>query len=228
MANEGLGKLQKATITPVNNEGKPIDLDRMVECMFNPYEYTVSKSNSYSTTPKDQSDTPNKDFKSPNPQTLTLSLVFDTYEKGEDVSQKTRRLWKFMETKDQDENHKHQRVEPPYVAFSWGSFNFVACITNMTQRFTLFKHDGTPVRAKVDVTFTQFYDVEDYRPKKQNPTSGGGKSERVWRVVLGDRLDSIAASVYGDATQWRRIAEHNRLTNPLHLTPGQSLGIPLD
>jgi hypothetical protein len=228
MSNEELQKMQKAVIRPVDKNGEPIDTEKKVECMFNPFEYTITKSNSYDMSPRNQSDTPNEDFKMSNPQTLTLSLVFDTYEKGEDVSEKTRKLWALMETKNQEKNNKSGRVEPPYVAFSWGTLFFVACITNMTQRFTLFKHDGTPVRAKVDVTFTQYIDVEDYRSKKQNPTSGGGQPERVWKVVSGDRLDAIAARVFGDANQWRRIADHNRLSNPLNLSPGQLLRIPLD
>jgi nucleoid-associated protein YgaU len=114
--------------------------------------------------------------------------------------------------------------EPPYLAFEWGVFYFRAVITNMSQKFTLFKVDGTPVRAQVEVAFTQYADSKDY--KHQNPTSGGGPVQRVWSVVRGDRLDTIAATVYGDATQWRRIADHNGLRDPLALTPGQQLIIP--
>jgi nucleoid-associated protein YgaU len=111
------------------------------------------------------------------------------------------------------------------VAFEWGVFKFVSVITNMTQKFTLFKNDGTPIRAKVDVTFTQYKDVNDY--PGQNPTSGGGPIQRVWRVTQGDRLDTISAAVYGDPTRWRVIAEYNGITNPLALRNGQSLTIPL-
>jgi nucleoid-associated protein YgaU len=98
----------------------------------------------------------------------------------------------------------------------------------MTQKFTLFKKDGTPVRAKVDITFTQYNDIEDYKNQAQNPTSGGGPVLRTWQVIRGDRLDNIAADVYGDATRWRQIAEYNGLDNPLALRPGQRIIIPKD
>ena len=124
------------------------------------------------------------------------------------------------------ESRKKILEAPPAVAFEWGVFCFRAVITNMTQKFTLFKKDGTPVRAKVDVTFTQHEDEKDYA--HQNPTSGGGPVERVWSVVRGDRLDTIAAAVYGDATKWRRIAEHNGIVNPLALPSGRRLTIPED
>ncbi len=100
----------------------------------------------------------------------------------------------------------------------------VAVITAMTQKFTLFKPDGTPVRASIEVTFTQHKDLEDY--PRQNPTSGGGDIERVWRVTAGDRIDTIAYAVYGDASRWRAIADYNDIDDPLTLRAGQQLIIP--
>jgi hypothetical protein len=138
------------------------------------------------------------------------------------VSKTTVELWRLMEPV--QEGSDNQKKEPPRVAFEWGVFLFRAVITNMTQKFTLFTKDGVPVRAQVDVTFTQYEDEKNY--KHQNPTSGGGPIERIWVVVRGDRLDTIAATVYGDATNWRRIAEYNGLLNPLILTPGQRFIIP--
>lgn len=219
------GNLEAATVYEVTKDGKKKGGGISVSCMFNPFEYSVSKSNTYQEEPKNNSDVPQVDFKKAGPQTLKLSLTFDTYESGDDVSLVTNKLWKLMEAKTRKEGNKNKKIPPPEVAFEWGVFRFVAVITNMTQKFTLFKPDGTPVRAKADVTFTQYKDLNDY--PKQNPTSGGGPAERVWRVVSGDRLDTIAAEVYGDATKWRLIAEHNRLVNPLRLRAGQRLAIPM-
>jgi nucleoid-associated protein YgaU len=44
--------------------------------------------------------------------------------------------------------------------------------------------------------------------------------------VRGDRLDLIAANVYGNATKWRLIAEYNNIDNPETLKPGQTIMIP--
>jgi nucleoid-associated protein YgaU len=90
----------------------------------------------------------------------------------------------------------------------------------------MFTKDGIPVRAKVDVTFTQHKDRNDYTYQKQNPTSGGGPIEERRQVIAGDRLDAIAAEVYKDSTKWRLIAERNNIQNPLGLRPGQYLIIP--
>ena len=117
-------------------------------------------------------------------------------------------------------------MPPPEVAFEWGVFRFVAYITNMTQKFTMFKPDGTPVRAQVDVSFTQYVDREDY--PNQNPTSSGGLINQIRKVIAGDRLDTIAYEVYGDATKWRLIASYNHIKNPLAIRPGMQLVIPQD
>lgn len=215
--------LVAARIYEVDDSGEEKSGGISIPCMFNPFEYTVTKTNQYEERARNNSDVPHVEFKKAGAQTLKLSLTFDTYESGEDVSLTTNKLWKLMESKTRDEDGEN-KVPPPEVAFEWGVFRFVSVVTNMTQKFTLFRSDGMPVRAKVQVTFTQYKDLNDY--PKQNPTSGGGPVDRIWRVVAGDRLDTIAARVYGDATQWRRIAEYNDLDNPLRLRPGLALTIP--
>ena len=220
------GNLVSARIFEVDHSGHEKGGGISIPCMFNPFEYTVAKSNQYEEKTQNNSNVPQVEFKKSGPQTLRISLIFDTYETGDDVSQITRKLWKLMQSSTRQEGNNNVKVPPPEVAFEWGVFRFVAVITDMTQKFTLFKLDGTPVRAKVDATFTQHIDVEDY--PGTNPTSGGGPIQRVRQVIAGDRLDTIAFEVYGDATKWRLIAEHNRIVNPLMLRAGQMLMIPVE
>jgi LysM repeat protein len=217
------GDLQAARIYACTEDGN--DLHSVsVDCMFNPFEYTVSKSNSFEEKSGNGTDVPVVEFKKAGAQTLKLALTFDTYDTAKDVTLVTNDLWKLMQTKTNDESNDVEKKSPPSVAFEWGVFKFVAFITNMTQKFTMFLKDGTPVRAAVDVTFTQYKDLNDY--PNQNPTSGGGPIEKVHTVIAGDRLDVIAAEVYGDATQWRAIAAYNGIVDPLALRPGTRLNIP--
>ncbi|MCB9137783.1 MAG: peptidoglycan-binding protein [Caldilineaceae bacterium] len=219
------GDLQPARMFDVDKSGNQIGSIN-VSCMFNPFEYTVSKSNTFAEKAKNASNSPHGELFKSGAQTLKLTLFFDTYETGEDVSRTTNQLWKFMMPKDGAFVDQDTKIEPPQVAFEWGVFLFVAHITNMSQQFTLFQKDGTPVRAKVDVTLTQYKDVNDY--PNQNPSSGAGETEQVHRVVRGERLDTLAARVYGDATKWRLIADHNDLVNPLALPSGLALRIPAE
>jgi phage protein U len=196
---------------------------RQVVCMFNPFEYTVKKSNSYKHEYNNERNVPTMEFSKAGEKTLTLKLSFDTYEAGEDVSQRTRVLWELMSKIETSAG----KQEPPPVVFEWGVFEFFAVIKSVSQKFTMFLMDGTPVRAEVNITLSQHMDSDEYRVMPaQNPTSGNGSINRIWRVQAGDRLDLIAAEVYGDATKWRVIAQKNDIQNPFTLTPGQHLTIP--
>lgn len=217
-------ELKKASIIELDQNDNKV---QSIPCMFNPFEYTVSKENSF----KEQAsangkNSPRADLSQAGAQKLSLVLVFDTYEKSSDVRTFTDKLWKLMAVKPQQNGDPNAKEPPPLVAFQWGSFYFRAYITSMQQKFTLFTKDGTPVRATVNVTFTQYVDVDDYDP--QNPTSGGGPVDRTWQIIASDRLDTIAADVYRDATKWRLIAERNGITDPLSVEPGQHLMIPFD
>ena len=60
--------------------------------MFNPFEYSVTKSNTYDERPRNNADTPQGEFFKSGSQTLKLNLTFDTYESGEDVSQEKEQI----------------------------------------------------------------------------------------------------------------------------------------
>jgi hypothetical protein len=199
--------------------------------MFNPEDYTISQQNTYNKDPEDGSDVPRTNFSSAGDRTLSLNtLYFDTYELPipVDVSLITHLLFELMkpsvdQTTGTGETETTKKVPPP-VIFSWGLFQFYAVITSCTQKFTLFHSTGIPLRAEVQIEFQQHLRSDMYA--WQNPTSGGGPIERIWRVKAGDRLDLIADQVYRDSTKWRLIADRNGISNPLSIKAGQSLRIP--
>jgi nucleoid-associated protein YgaU len=113
------------------------------------------------------------------------------------------------------------------VIFSWGeTWLFKAVITSITQKFTMFMFDGTPVRATLTVSFRQIEDEGALARPAQNPTSGGKGGERLWTVNEGDTLGWIAYKELGDTSRWREIAEANHLTRVRRLPVGTVLVIP--
>jgi nucleoid-associated protein YgaU len=229
-----LSKLKAARIMEVDEKGYYVSDGLIVHCMFNPYEYSISKSNSFEEKSAANQDSPTAELSQSGAQTLKLNLFFDTSletdEAKKNVTRITNDLWRFMSVKEAKANRTRssaqEKKQVPLVAFHWGVFFFVAYITDMTQQFIHFLPNGTPVRAKVDVTFKQLIDIDDY--PKQNPTSGGGPLKQIWRVNAGDRLDLIAARVYQDAGKWRKLADYNKLVDPSRLRPGQNLLIPFE
>jgi nucleoid-associated protein YgaU len=195
-----------------------------VPCMFNPYEYTISKQNQYTPGETKGKNIPLITFSQGGAQTLTLRLFFDTYAEATDVRAHTDPLWQMMMIDESKTSQRTAKGEPPHVIFRWGRFEFEAVITQMTQKLTLFLKDGTPVRTTVEISLQQVLDESAY--DKQNPTSGGGITPKTRVVYAGDRLDLIAWQEYGDSTQWRGIAAANGLVDPLHLRPGQTIVVP--
>jgi len=195
-----------------------------VSCMFNPSEYTLSKQNQWELGPAKGKNIPKVKFTQGGAETLRLQLFFDTYAEKLDVRGHTDKLWKMMLVATDKKNQRNEKGEPPRVAFCWGKFYFEAVIVSISQKFTLFLNDGTPVRTTVDVTFQQVEDKQEHHG--QNPTSGGGPAIRTHVVKAGERLDLIAYQVYEDASQWRLIAQANGILNPLRLKEGQQLIIP--
>ena len=208
------------------------DTRESVRCSFNPKEYTFAKQNSWKSEQKAGHNVPQVTFGGGQPATLQMELHFDTYTLGRrggaavDVRREyTDKLWKLMLVDESRADPKSKKARPPRVRFQWGkAWSFVAVVTSLQQKFTLFDADGTPLRAVVTVTFQQLQDTAELA--RQNPTSGGTGGERVWTVVEGDTLASLAYRAYGDSTRWRPIADANRLRDVRRLTPGARLAVP--
>jgi hypothetical protein len=221
MTNKTRGGLVPAEIYEIDESGSR--QSKTVRFHFNPTEYTITYKNSFKTKgAKKGSNNRNVEACPPGLPDLSLpALWFDAYEqKGGDL----KKVIEDLESLAYPVLSNEKQYEAPMVKFEWGPFNFSAVITELKINYVLFRSDGTPVRAKVNVNLMAIKDPKNL--PRQNPTSGGGPIERVWSIVAGDRLDAIAAEVYGDATLWRRIAEHNRIDDPFALQTGRYLTIP--
>lgn len=213
--------------------GKPIkaaivnmDTGETVVCNYNPTEFEVRKTVSWSTEPRRGHNVPQVEFTSGNAEELTLRLFFDTFEIKQDVRMVfTKRLWDMALVDESRRARWSGRGRPPHVKFIWGRiWSFTAVITSISQRFTMFMEDGTPVRAEVNLSLKQVADEAEF--PWQNPTSGGNPGYRHHRLQAGERLDTVAAEAYGDPNHWRFVAEVNDIDDPLQLVPGTVLTLP--
>jgi LysM repeat protein len=112
---------------------------------------------------------------------------------------------------------------PPKCRFVWGTLEFKAVMESANKRFTLFQQDGTPLRARADVSFKRYRTPEEQ--SKATPKLSADR-RTVWEVTASDTLWLIADEEYGDPGQWRPIAEANDLSDPRSLEPGTTLVVP--
>ena len=194
-----------------------------LECSFNPREYVVAKSATWMRTPaRGAESAPMPEFVGTNPRTLQMELFFDDWGSGSgDVSKDVETLLGW--TNPTPESIGANRPNPPIVFFQWGTKPlFNAYVKSVSARYTMFRDDGSPVRAHVTAAFEEVPD----EPGRQNPMSGGPAGRRVRVATVTDTLHSIAHEEYGDPTLWRGIAEVNRIDDALRLVAGTRLLIP--
>lgn len=184
----------------------------------------------WSKTNSNQFNAPISSFSGGDSRQLTLKLFFDVFlpinAQGrsivlDDVRQESNKIVALTHIA-RDEQH------PRVCEVSWGKapvgsdFPFMGVITritSLTQEFTQFSRGGKPVRATLNVTFTEYLNPE-LDKRKTDP-------ELTTQVIRsGTTLDSIAADLYHDPKQWRVIAEANGIDDPRRLQVGRTLVIP--
>jgi hypothetical protein len=196
-----------------------------INCLFNPTEYSMTKSNTWTFKPTPGTPLPPAQFGGGNPRELTLNLLLDVSLLGpsESVRSVTDKLFRMMEPLGGGQGGAANSV-PPFVTFRWGSVvTFKAVCKTLTIAFQLFHPNGEPIRADVRMTLAQ----AEVKKKAQNPTTRTSQPGMgVHTVKDGDSLQSIAYKAYGDAGRWRTVAEANAIDNPFHLRRGASLTLP--
>lgn len=203
-----------------------LDTNANVECMFNPTDYTFSKSITWAQSSDRGANVPLLEFTGGEPATLSLKLFFDTNNTGEDVrTTYTNKLWDLAMVNPQKIDPKTNKGRPPNCMFQWGSaWSFQCVVTSINTNFTMFLENGTPTRATVDLSLKQATDPGRF--PAQNPTSGGlaGYKRRV--VQQSETLDYIASQEYGNSSFWRQIAEANGIDDPIRVRAGTVLTLP--
>lgn len=202
-----------AKILVLDRDRNPIDA---IDVLFNPTEYSLEKSVEYGELSLPGMDTPVTQFVSGEAETLSMDLLLDTYESGEDVSLHVERLDRLVRV-DGD------RHAPPLCKFVWGSLNFTSVVESLDKQYTLFMPGGHPVRATVSITFKRYETISKQLTEERRSSPDKTKLRR---VTAGESLWSLAADEYGDPGRWRIIADANDITDPRDLEAGVELVVP--
>lgn len=191
-----------------------------VDCVFNPTEYTITKSAVWrETVSQDAKNAPNKEFVGTKGRGLTMNLFFDAWmTQAGDISVPVEQLMKWTNPVE-----GRQPPSPPIIVFHWGRNSFFdAYLSSVSVQYLMFLPDGKPVRAQANVTLEEV--PSDAR--RQNPTSGGPAGNTRAILAQGDSLHSIAFREYRDAALWRGLAAVNGIEDALRVRPGTSLLVP--
>jgi hypothetical protein len=210
-----------------------IESGEVIQCLFNPTEYSISKANTWNFKAVTGSSLPKGQFGGGNPRVLQLTLLLDVSLLGpkRSVRDVTDKLFEMMEVPT-GQGAGGPKAVPPMVTFRWGSVDtFMAVCTSLTVAFQLFHPNGEPIRAEVKLELKQARPASSASTPspgtKTNPTTRSRRGLGVHTVADGDSLASIAYATYGDPTQWRTIAEENGIDDPMRLRRGSELVLPV-
>ena len=194
-----------------------------IDFQFNPKELTLAKSASWAReTAKNNAKSSPPQYKGPQPSKLSLEMFFDASAKQDTAVVKlVERL--FACCIPTAASLAQKKASPPWVIFRWGGLTgFLAYVSSVQAKYTLFTAGGLPIRATCTVALEELAG----EAPKQNPTSGGIVPRRLHQVVEGDSLPAIAYQEYGTPALWRLVADVNRVDDPMRLRPGTRLLLP--
>lgn len=214
-------QLVKALVKILEGRNK----DKEVPVHFNPTEYSVEYGASFQETAVPGLNNPIVQFVNGSSEILAMDLLFDTYTDGggSNVALKTGEFVSLV--KIDGDTHA-----PPRVEFKWGKFTFRAVVEKISQRFTMFLGDGTPVRATLSVTFKQYKTIKEQLEDPRRNSADKTK-QRILGKVEGFRptaeaLWSLSAEEYGEPRFWRDIARRNDIEDPRTLGNGDIVLVP--
>ena len=144
---------------------------------------------------------------------LTMDLVFDTTDTGEDVRLHTVKVAQLMEPDESDKT-------PPIVEFEWGLYSFAGMMQSYKETIDYFSADGVPLRASVNLTLASQDEVFEGGSDERSADTGGslaaGGSDAV-QAPPPPRSDgrgvTQTATQAGNPDAARRIAAQNGLEN---------------
>jgi Contractile injection system tube protein len=113
--------------------------------------------------------------------------------------------------------------QPNFIKVVWGqNFTFDCKLESLSISYTLFKPNGEPLRAKLNVSFKGFVN-----PKKRveyNEQKNNGDLTKI--IEAADNLANVADSVYNDASKYLQIAKANGIVNFRGIKEGVELILP--
>lgn len=161
------------------------------------------------------------DFKGIPPETVSFDIHFDATGvvngNSEDIGTQ---LDQFKQTCLEYNGSIHQ---PNFLIISWGTLQFRCKLTSLNINYTLFKSDGTPLRAVASTQFEEALSVEEITRQQ------GNQSPDLTHAILikaGDKLPLICKEIYNDPDYYLEVARFNNLVNFRNLEPGMVIHVP--
>lgn len=191
------------------------------QVLVNPEEYNQSYTVSYNKQKPMGSSGVTLKFDSVDAQQMDFKLLFDaTGAIPNSVTDLAAEIQNFLSVVYDYQGSIHQ---PYYLKLIWGKMVFCARLTKLSIRYSLFRPDGSPLRAHVDLSFSSTTDPNTLAKTEKKQSAD---LTHLRTIKAGDTLPSLCYQIYGDATLYPKVAAFNNLTHFRSLRPGTQLEFP--
>lgn len=225
MAVPATGKKDKLKITVCNVENGIVSIDSSKEFEFilNPSVYEHAFEIGYSQKVVNGQSASNTKFSATKPETLKISTLIDCSGViGGEAGSKDLKT-QLKELTDIVYRYEGDKHEPNHVRVLWGSQIFFGRLETISVDKTLFKANGEPLRAKLQLQFKQFMTNEEeaLRANRSSPDLS-----HLVEVKAGDTLPLLCYRIYKDSSYYLEVARYNNITEFRDLEPGSKLHFP--
>jgi hypothetical protein len=216
MAEGNLSKLQIISYKDDRFQEK----DLSISVPVNPDKYSRSIKVEYNQEQEQGTQGNNPPFNRTPPEELQFEFLFDGTGVVPGSKDIQAGIEEFKKTVYKIEGDIHR---PNFLKLIWGDLSFNCVLKELKIDFTLFKPDGTPLRAMVNATFMQVVD-EKRRSAEQGKNSPDLTHVRY--VKEGDTLPYMSYKIYGDASYYIQVAKYNGLKNFRNIRPNMKIVFP--
>ncbi len=190
--------------------------------MINPDSIKWNRAVEYAEEQPPDSSTPSQRYKHSPGDTLNFEIVIDCTGIVDgtrtDMTKETSTLENIIFTY-QGDIHR-----PNFVIVRWGAnFSFRGVLTSYDTSFTLFRPDGTPLRAKISLGFSQYVSPSTRKKKEKQ------ESPDVTHYVTvhdGDTLPQLCNEVWNNESYTVQVAKYNKLNKFRNLNGIRQLIFP--
>jgi hypothetical protein len=190
------------------------------EVMFNPNSYTQKYEVEYQDRQGQGDASSPQVFGKIKPQEYTFEFVFDGTGAAAAQADVQQVVDKFLKVAAEHDGDIHR---PMYLLLTWGTLVSRCVLKSAETTYTLFKPDGSPLRAKVKATFAEGKD--DKRRVAEQRTNSPDLTH-IHVVKAGEHLSQLCDHYYGEPGRYLQVAAYNRLTNYRCLATGSRLAFP--
>ena len=223
------GGLQKMVVTAYSNGKFTKKVGKPFTVCINPDKYTHDYHICYSKTQAQGSSGASPNFNKVGDENVKFELVFDgtgvvpSAVPGVLPQTSDGIAGQIAAFKALAFNYNGNTHSPNFIELNWGTLLFKCRLKSLDISYTLFKPDGTPLRARANVAFVGYTDEVELAKKANN--SSPDLSHLV-TVKSGDTLPLMCADIYGQSGYYLQVAAVNQLSDFRNLVIGSELIFP--